>query len=270
MTQSTLDDYQTTERCCDCGERFENVAVHHGMTDCGPDSHKSEYECEVCGDTFERYDSRVKGAVYCSEECRAEGDKTGIIKECEYCGEQFYKPECHEGKFCSVECSNRHRRQSDEWSESQRNKVTRRVEVECDSCGAVVERRPSEVREHVYCSDGCLSRGLSEMKRGEQNPNFKHGYRRNPVSWVRNALSDMRWPARSEQVRESVDRCALCEEAADRLEVHHIIPVVAGGTNDDYNLIALCPSCHNRAESAADEYSNNHLLTADCSPLPGD
>lgn len=99
------------------------------------------------------------------------------------------------------------------------------------------------------------------MKRGEQNPNFKHGYRRNPVAWVRNALSDMRWSEKSEQVRESADKCTLCGEMADRLEVHHIIPVVAGGTNEDYNLMALCPSCHNRAEGVANGYSDNHLLT---------
>jgi len=29
-------------------------------------------------------------------------------------------------------------------------------------------------------------------------------------------------------------------------EVHHIIPVSRGGTNDDSNLMSLCRSCHNK------------------------
>ena len=29
-------------------------------------------------------------------------------------------------------------------------------------------------------------------------------------------------------------------------EVHHIVPLTAGGTNDQHNLIALCKSCHSR------------------------
>lgn len=260
MTQSTLDEYQTVEQCGDCGQRFENLAVHHGMTDCGPNSHKSQYECATCGDTFERYDSKVNGTAYCSEECRDEGNKTGVVKSCERCGEEFYKPACHEGKFCSQDCSKQHRRESDLWSERHRKKLTDTVEVECDICETAIKRRPSEVREKSYCSEACLSQGLSEMKTGAKNPNFKHGYRRNPVSWIRNLLSDMGWAAKSEQVRESVNRCTLCGDESSRLEVHHIVPVVAGGTNEKYNLMPLCPACHNRAEGVANEYSDNHLL----------
>jgi len=261
MTQSNPDGCQTDEQCNDCGRVFENLAVHHGMTDCGPDSHKSQYQCASCGDTFERYDSKVDGTVYCSSDCKDEGIKTGTVKSCEHCDEDFYRPDCHEGKFCSPECSKRHRRQSDEWSKKHREKVMRRVEVECDVCGTPVERRPSNVRENVYCSDPCLSDGLSEMKLGEKNPNFKHGYRKNPVAWVRNALSDIRWRERSAEVRELADKCSLCGDSVDRLEVHHIIPVVAGGTNEDYNLMPLCPSCHSCAEGVANEYSDDHLLS---------
>ena len=44
----------------------------------------------------------------------------------------------------------------------------------------------------------------------------------------------------------------LCEECkkADRLtpaeEVHHILPLSHGGTNDVSNLMSLCKSCHSR------------------------
>ena len=44
----------------------------------------------------------------------------------------------------------------------------------------------------------------------------------------------------------------LCEQCGSegRLtpaeEVHHILPLASGGTNDEGNLMALCKSCHSR------------------------
>lgn len=37
--------------------------------------------------------------------------------------------------------------------------------------------------------------------------------------------------------------CATCG-GTDDIELHHIIPLAAGGTNDYYNLIYLCHNCH--------------------------
>lgn len=37
--------------------------------------------------------------------------------------------------------------------------------------------------------------------------------------------------------------CSTCGSRAD-IELHHIIPLAAGGTNDYYNLIFLCHDCH--------------------------
>lgn len=37
--------------------------------------------------------------------------------------------------------------------------------------------------------------------------------------------------------------CELCGDTRN-LEVHHIIPVVCGGSNDINNLIVICGACH--------------------------
>ena len=37
--------------------------------------------------------------------------------------------------------------------------------------------------------------------------------------------------------------CAACG-SIENLELHHIIPLAAGGTNDNFNLIYLCFDCH--------------------------
>ena len=38
-------------------------------------------------------------------------------------------------------------------------------------------------------------------------------------------------------------RCQHCRNAG-RLEVDHILPVSEGGTDESFNLQALCPQCH--------------------------
>lgn len=37
--------------------------------------------------------------------------------------------------------------------------------------------------------------------------------------------------------------CSTCGSTSD-IELHHIIPLAAGGTNDYYNLVYLCHDCH--------------------------
>lgn len=49
------------------------------------------------------------------------------------------------------------------------------------------------------------------------------------------------------------DECAMCGEAAEdanrKLDVHHIIPLLSGGTNDEWNMTTLCRACHRKAEA---------------------
>ena len=43
--------------------------------------------------------------------------------------------------------------------------------------------------------------------------------------------------------------CELCERKnilTPAEEVHHVIPLSKGGSNDEENLMALCKSCHSR------------------------
>lgn len=51
--------------------------------------------------------------------------------------------------------------------------------------------------------------------------------------------------------------CEYCNEASDFLEVHHIEPRSEGGPNTRTNLIALCPSCHRKADRGV--YSRSEL-----------
>lgn len=43
------------------------------------------------------------------------------------------------------------------------------------------------------------------------------------------------------------NKCACCDHILEvTFQVDHIIPLRAGGTNDEYNLHVLCPNCHAR------------------------
>lgn len=49
--------------------------------------------------------------------------------------------------------------------------------------------------------------------------------------------------------------CEVCETNTKGtplgLHIHHIIPLKEDGTNNDSNLIAVCPNCHDRAHGGA-------------------
>lgn len=39
-------------------------------------------------------------------------------------------------------------------------------------------------------------------------------------------------------------KCYNCESTTDALELHHIIPLSLGGTNNPTNMVPLCERCH--------------------------
>jgi 5-methylcytosine-specific restriction endonuclease McrA len=52
------------------------------------------------------------------------------------------------------------------------------------------------------------------------------------------------WEKRRKWILDASPTCALCGSPAN--EVDHILPKAQGGTDDDDNLQALCPACHQR------------------------
>lgn len=70
---------------------------------------------------------------------------------------------------------------------------------------------------------------------------------------LKKSLGDYSWEHIREEARKRDDRvCQMCggtnPDPERRLDVHHIIPVMAGGTNDDWCLMSLCTSCHQKTE----------------------
>lgn len=52
------------------------------------------------------------------------------------------------------------------------------------------------------------------------------------------------WRIIQERKRSRQPQCGMCG-STEQLELHHLLPIVLGGTNDERNLIFLCETCHN-------------------------
>jgi len=48
------------------------------------------------------------------------------------------------------------------------------------------------------------------------------------------------------------DRCYFCRET-ECLQEHHVVPRRMGGTDDEENLLTLCPTCHRKVENKYSE-----------------
>ena len=95
-----------------------------------------------------------------------------------------------------------------------------------------------------YCSRSCATAAYNRTQRvGSRNPNWRGG----------KVLSyGPGWKKVKAQVRERDGVCRNCgktpEENGRALDVHHLDPYRFSGSNDLDNLIALCRSCHMRAD----------------------
>ncbi len=56
---------------------------------------------------------------------------------------------------------------------------------------------------------------------------------------------------------EARHRCTICSEKC--FEIHHIIEQAEGGTNEEENLIVLCPNCHQHRYHRCGEFTRDQL-----------
>jgi len=78
---------------------------------------------------------------------------------------------------------------------------------------------------------------------GQDHPNWRGG--KCILDSVKSQLRPSWWTVR-DCARNS--ECYNCGVSDCKLDVHHIIPIMAGGTNEGWNLMTLCESCHGKAE----------------------
>lgn len=78
---------------------------------------------------------------------------------------------------------------------------------------------------------------------GQDHPRWRGG--KHLIDNLRKQLRPSWWTVRDD---ERAEECYNCGASDCKLDVHHIVPISAGGTNGSWNLMTLCESCHTAAE----------------------
>jgi len=172
--------------------------------------------------------------------------------KCDWCEKEIFKSPSrlkeYDHYFCSRNCFYK-------W-ESENNKGSNcalwkggKVEVKCEYCDETYKVTPSRKGESRFCSRECYQKWQSDNLSGANSYQWKGGvdeYTRKRI----NADGDWR-KNRKKALKRDNEQCQFCN-SKNNLEVHHILPVRDGGTNNIGNLITLCRVCHMRTERNCD------------------
>jgi len=184
----------------------------------------------------------------------------GVSVECEWCGEELFRSngriERSKNQFCDSNCLGKYKEQITGEDHPLYNSIV----IECEWCGEKVEKWPShaEKNEKAFCSRECQAEWKSENTQGENSPTWQEVVVTNTIQAVRESYSEDAWSSVAERKKNEVGECERCGKRHN-LHVHHIIPVRTGGTNDQYNLMVLCASCHRSVESYTAQFTESHL-----------
>lgn len=115
------------------------------------------------------------------------------------------------------------------------------------------DERPEEMQHRAeeaaaLGADARDENGMSGVT-GQDHPRWRGG--KGVYDAVKKQVGRRSWPDIADDARAG--ECFSCgredPEVGDELDVHHIIPIMAGGTHGDYNLMTLCSSCHREIEA---------------------
>lgn len=114
------------------------------------------------------------------------------------------------------------------------------------------EENPQLAREHSkrVGALGAPAREKNGMEgvSGQDHPAWRGG--KSIYDAVKKQLRPSFATVRDEYRDETCQLCGISQAENGRtLDVHHIVPLLCGGTNDEWNSLTLCTSCHHRTES---------------------
>ncbi len=250
--------------CEVCGIEYEmkrpedrNLKHHYCSDDCKA-LKRLNCTCEYCGKRFYRRPDKIKGRIFCSNECykKASGYIPHGIVICKNCEKAFQEPKNHHRICCSKRCAGQYamrelsekaarereeRRQKREYLEILKRelKELKRIQKElerykpCRECGKVFRATGGR----TYCSEECrkVSQNRAHDRRIQRNGkadysiNLKRLYKR--------------------------DRgfCQLCGKHLEFIEdvqsgdypsIDHIIPLAKGGLHSWDNVQLACRRCN--------------------------
>lgn len=124
----------------------------------------------------------------------------------------------------------------------------------CKKCGKLVSH---PFGSNQYCSRKCSnSHNISSEQKKKisiQIINFwnKKGRKEKPIK-IPKSILDLSKRTITKILQRANQGCMICGWKEATCDIHHIKPKKEGGTNDNSNLIVLCPNCHRKV--------HDHLL----------
>lgn len=200
--------------------------------------------CPTCGDLYHE-----TGVAAHHWQVHGEELKKEVV--CDYCGERLRrKPsEVYDTNFCNDE-------HMYAYQQGENHHNYNSVKTECVECGHSLERNESHVGEiGAFCDYDCYGKWLSRNRTGQDSAAWRGGISHTDA--LRKCFSNRSWNKIAEEARDNADRtCEMCGSTSEgkRLDVHHIVPIVSGGSNHQDNLLALCDACHRNCDSFIRQY----------------
>ncbi len=108
----------------------------------------------------------------------------------------------------------------------------------------IMPRKPKHVCHYPGCNQLTESR-FCEMHTREENRRYEK-YNRDPATRERYGKLWRKIRYQYIQLHPLCEQCLREGRLTPVEEVHHILPLSDGGTNDFDNLVSLCKSCHSR------------------------
>lgn len=158
-------------------------------------------------------------------------------KKCETCGKSFLadNKEINRGnaKYCSISCA------------AKAPKALKYDKI-CKHCGRDFVAASASAK---YCSNSCKQKNYRAKQKSKSEDGFsiKSYYK----------------------IFENIP-CELCQWDKTTRDLHHIIEVSNGGTNELENLISVCPNCHRMIHNnlvSKDDIENvikNRTISSSC------
>lgn len=218
--------------CACCGKSF--TVRRQQREYCSPECYREhkqyEHNCTNCGKFFK---SKAHNATWCSA-C--------LTVSCGVCGKEFKLVAAGKTrKYCSSRCFHKSGIGREAPNRKPYHVLTCPI---CEKEFEVPERRLVKAK---YCSCKCLNEAKSRVT-GDDHPLWKGGFdlygrmlSQNEGSFYRN---------RKIILDRDDHACRHCGFKGDSkiMDVHHIVPVVQGGTSTVDNMITLCRKHHNWAD----------------------
>lgn len=216
--------------------------------------------CAQCGQLFQ---PDKKERIYCGTQCSNDAQRIALIP-CEYCGKEFSPVK---GKrFCSLKCFHASRRRH-----------PKKYSKVCKGCGKIFYS-PTSLKRQNYCSSSCFAQdvlvtryplicefcGVTFIVTKKQHLNQKFCSRacyeksRQSKSLDRFYYGPNWYKQRARALERDNYTCQQCKVTREQLgqnpDVHHITRFrnFDGDwkrANSLENLVALCKSCHKKAEN---------------------